>query len=159
MSRIAFTINGRATEVDVEPDTPLLWVIRDDLRLTGTKFGCGIGMCGACTVHVGGRATRSCVTPVADVDGAEITTIEGLHADGQHPVQQAWLKLRVPQCGYCQSGQIMQAVALLTDMPDPTDADIDAVMGGNLCRCMTYNRIRAAVRDAALVMQQERSDG
>ncbi len=146
---IAFTLNGRTVSVDVDGDTPLLWVIRDDLGLTGTKFGCGIGMCGACTVHVGGRATRSCITAVAAVAGAEVTTIEGLDPAGAHPVQQAWLALQVPQCGYCQSGQIMQAAALLKDFPNPSDRDIDAVMAGNLCRCMTYVRIRAAIKHAA----------
>ncbi|CAA0086111.1 Isoquinoline 1-oxidoreductase subunit alpha [Starkeya nomas] len=156
---IEFTINGRAVSVDVEPDTPLLWVIRDEVALTGTKYGCGIGLCGACTVHVGGRATRSCITPVSDVAGAEITTIEGLDPKGEHPVQQAWRHLRVPQCGYCQSGQIMQAAAFLKDIPNPTDDDIDAVMTGNLCRCMTYNRIRAAVREAAATLRGEATNG
>jgi isoquinoline 1-oxidoreductase alpha subunit len=146
---IAFTLNGRPVSVDVDGATPLLWVIRDDLGLTGTKFGCGIGMCGACTVHVGGRATRSCITSVAAVAGAEVTTIEGLDPAGAHPVQQAWQALQVPQCGYCQSGQIMQAAALLKDFPNPSDRDIDAVMAGNLCRCMTYVRIRAAIKRAA----------
>jgi isoquinoline 1-oxidoreductase alpha subunit len=140
-----FRINGRSVSVGEETDTPLLWVIRDEIGLKGTKFGCGIGMCGACTVHVGGRPTRSCITPISAVEGAEITTIEG-----DHPVQQAWRELQVPQCGYCQSGQIMQAVTLLKDFPTPTDADIDAVMAGNLCRCMTYPRIRAAIKAAAL---------
>ncbi|RLL63939.1 (2Fe-2S)-binding protein [Paenirhodobacter hankyongi] len=156
---IEFSINGRAVRVDVDPDTPLLWVIRDEVGLTGTKFGCGIGMCGACTVHVGGRATRSCITPVSDVAGAEITTIEGLDPAGEHPLQQAWRELKVPQCGYCQSGQIMQAAAFLKDIPNPTDADIDAVMTGNLCRCMTYNRIREAVREAAAAMRGEKTNG
>ncbi|RWR52291.1 (2Fe-2S)-binding protein [Sinirhodobacter ferrireducens] len=156
---IEFSINGRAVSVDVDPDTPLLWVIRDEVGLTGTKFGCGIGMCGACTVHVGGRATRSCITPVSDVAGAEITTIEGLDPAGEHPLQQAWRELKVPQCGYCQSGQIMQAAAFLKDIPNPTDADIDAVMTGNLCRCMTYNRIREAVREAAAAMRGEKTNG
>lgn len=156
---IHFTINGKPVEVDVEDDTPLLWVIRDEVGLTGTKFGCGIGMCGACTVHVGGRATRSCITPVSSVMGAEITTIEGLDAKDAHPVQEAWRNLRVPQCGYCQSGQIMQAAALLKDLPDPSDEDIDAVMTGNLCRCMTYVRIRAAVREAATAMKGTVTNG
>lgn len=156
---IEFSINGRAVSVDVDPDTPLLWVIRDEVGLTGTKFGCGIGMCGACTVHVGGRATRACITPVSDVAGAEITTIEGLDPAGEHPLQQAWRELKVPQCGYCQSGQIMQAAAFLKDIPNPTDADIDAVMTGNLCRCMTYNRIREAVREAAAAMRGEKTNG
>lgn len=146
---IRFQLNDRDVVVDVDDDTPLLWVIRDDIGLTGTKFGCGIGMCGACTVHVGGRATRSCITRIADVEGAAVTTIEGLDPGGQHPVQKAWLGLQVPQCGYCQSGQIMQAAAMLVDFPAPTDQDIDAVMAGNLCRCMTYKRIRAAIHAAA----------
>jgi len=145
----SFTLNGHPIKVDAEPDTPLLWVIRDDAGLTGTKFGCGVGMCGACTVHVGGRATRSCITPVSAVEGAEVTTIEGLHPKGEHPLQKAWLALQVPQCGYCQSGQLMQAAALLKDFPLPTDKDIDGVMAGNLCRCMTYPRIRAAIKQAA----------
>ncbi len=145
-----FTINGRSVTVDADDDTPLLWVIRDDIGLTGTKFGCGIGLCGACTVHVGGRATRSCITPVGAIAGAEITTIEGLDPAGAHPVQKAWQDLQVPQCGYCQSGQIMQAVALLKDFPAPTDEDISAGMAGNLCRCMTYARIREAIKKAAV---------
>jgi len=147
-----FTINGRAVSSDADEDTPLLWVIRDDIGLTGTKFGCGIGMCGACTVHVGGRAVRSCITPISAVDGAEVTTIEGLDPASQHPVQKAWLELQTPQCGYCQSGQIMQAAAMLKDFPAPTDQDIDATMSGNLCRCMTYVRIRAAIKQAAAEM-------
>ena len=143
------SINGRTHSVDAPADTPLLWVIREQLGMTGTKFGCGAGLCGACTVHVGGRATRSCITPLNAVDGADITTIEGLHPTAEHPVQIAWRALQVPQCGYCQSGQIMQAVALLSDFPAPTDADIDAVMAGSLCRCMTYVRIRDAIKQAA----------
>ncbi|MDX3886249.1 MULTISPECIES: (2Fe-2S)-binding protein [Sphingomonas] len=147
-----FTINGRAVSVDADEDSALLWAIRDDIGLTGTKFGCGIGMCGACTVHVGGRATRSCITPLAAVEGADITTIEGLDPAGAHPVQKAWRALQVPQCGYCQPGQIMQVAAMLKDFPAPTDADIDAVMAGSLCRCMTYVRIRAAIKEAAAAM-------
>lgn len=147
-----FTLNGRKVTVDAEPDTPLLWVIRDDLGLTGTKFGCGIGMCGACTVHIDGQAVRSCITLMGDVAGASITTIEGLDPAHAHPVQKAWGALQVPQCGYCQSGQIMQAVALIGHFPKPSDEDIDAVMAGNLCRCMTYVRIRAAIKEAALEM-------
>jgi isoquinoline 1-oxidoreductase alpha subunit len=146
---INMRINGRVATISEEPDTPLLWVIRDEIGLKGTKFGCGIGMCGACTVHVAGRATRSCITPISDVQGAEVTTIEGLHPQGEHPVQKVWRDIQVPQCGYCQSGQIMQVAAMLKDFPDPTDADIDAVMTGNLCRCMTYPRIRAAIKAAA----------
>jgi isoquinoline 1-oxidoreductase alpha subunit len=150
---ISLKVNGRDISLDVDPDTPLLWVLRDVLDMTGTKFGCGIGMCGACTVHVGGQATRACITFVRDVEGAEVTTIEGLDPEGNHPVQEAWRDLRVPQCGYCQSGQIMQAAALLKDIPAPSDDDIDAVMTGNLCRCMTYPRIRRAVREAANAMK------
>ncbi|MBI0325767.1 (2Fe-2S)-binding protein [Burkholderia plantarii] len=149
----SFRINGRPMTVETDEQTPLLWVIRDEVGLKGTKFGCGIGMCGACTVHVGGRPTRSCVTQLGAVDGAEITTIEGLDPQGQHPVQRVWRDLQVPQCGYCQSGQIMQAAALLKDFPAPTDADIDAVMTGNLCRCMTYTRIREAIKQAARDMR------
>jgi isoquinoline 1-oxidoreductase alpha subunit len=144
-----FTINGRAVSTDVDDDTPLLWVIRDEIGLTGTKFGCGIGMCGACTVHVGGRATRSCITSLASIDGAEVITIEGLDPTSDHPLQKAWRELQVPQCGYCQPGQIMQAAAMLKDFPAPSDNEIDAVMAGNLCRCMTYVRIRAAIKQAA----------
>ena len=144
-----FELNGRTVSVDVAEDTPLLWVIRDEIGLKGTKFGCGIGMCGACTVHVEGRAIRSCITPLGMVAAATVTTIEGLDPDGQHPLQRAWVETQVPQCGYCQSGQIMQAATLLKDFPDPTDKDIDAVMGGNLCRCMAYIRIRRAIKLAA----------
>ncbi|MFG6559666.1 (2Fe-2S)-binding protein [Sulfitobacter sp. 1A15299] len=149
---IKFELNGRSISVDADPDMPLLWAIRDEIGLTGTKFGCGIGACGACTVHVDGTATRSCITYLGDVEGLSVTTIEGLDAEGKHPVQEAWRNLRVPQCGYCQSGQIMQAASLLKDTPNPSDEDIDAVMTGNLCRCMTYPRIREAVRDAATAM-------
>jgi isoquinoline 1-oxidoreductase alpha subunit len=147
-----FTINGRSFSTDVDENTPLLWVIRDAAGYTGTKFGCGIGMCGACTVHLDGRALRSCITPVGAVAGAEITTIEGLDANGQHPLQKAWIDAQVPQCGYCQSGQIMQAATLLKDYPNPTDANIDAVMSGNLCRCMAYVRIKKAIKLAAVEM-------
>lgn len=150
---INFKLNGKDVSLDVDPDTPLLWALRDDIGLKGTKFGCGIGMCGACTVHIDGYATRSCVTPVSVAEGSEITTIEGLDPNGAHPVQEAWRNLRVPQCGYCQSGQIMQAASMLAETPNPTDDDIDAVMSGNLCRCMTYPRIRQAVREAAQAMQ------
>jgi len=153
-----FILNGKPMSADVEADTPLLWVIRDELNMTGTKFGCGIGTCGACTVHVGGRATRSCITPVSSVEGAEITTIEGLSENGDHPLQVSWQKLQVPQCGYCQSGQIMQAAALLKDIPNPSDADIDAVMGGNLCRCMTYVRIRSAIHEAANAIKENNNE-
>jgi isoquinoline 1-oxidoreductase subunit alpha len=150
---ITFQINGQAASVDVAGDTPLLWVIRDVVSLKGTKFGCGIGLCGACTVHLEGRAIRSCITPVRAVEGAEITTIEGLDPQGRHPLQMAWIATQAPQCGYCQSGQIMQAASLLRDYPDPTDQNIDAVMGGNLCRCMAYRRIRAAIKVAAKEMK------
>lgn len=144
-----FRINGREVSVDADDDTPLLWVIREDIGLTGTKFGCGIGQCGACTVHVGGAAVRSCSTRLGDIAGAEVTTIEGLDPAGRHPLQVAWNALQVPQCGYCQSGQIMQAAALLMATPRPDDSDIDSAMAGNLCRCMTYVRIRAAIKAAA----------
>jgi isoquinoline 1-oxidoreductase subunit alpha len=144
------TINGKTVEVDVEADTPLLWVLRDTLGMTGTKYGCGMALCGACTVHLDGEPVRSCVTPVSAVtEQQKITTIEGLSADRSHPVQKAWIELDVPQCGYCQSGQIMSAAALLAKTPQPTDADIDAAMAGNLCRCGTYQRIRAAIHKAA----------
>lgn len=155
---IKLNVNGRDISVDADADTPLLWALRDEIGLTGTKYGCGIGMCGACTVHVGGRATRSCITPLSAVAGTTITTIEGLDRQDNHPVQKAWRDLRVPQCGYCQSGQIMQAAALLQDIPDPSDEDIDAVMTGNLCRCMTYTRIRSAVRQAADANREEISN-
>ncbi|NHO33049.1 (2Fe-2S)-binding protein [Acetobacter fallax] len=154
---IKFKLNGRDVSLDVPEDTPLLWAIRDDLGLTGTKFGCGVGQCGACTVHVGGRATRSCITPVSSVEGAEVTTIEGLDPAGDHPLQEAWRDIQVPQCGYCQSGQIMQAASLLKDYPLPTDEEIDGVMGGSLCRCMTYIRIRKAIKQAAAAMQSKNS--
>jgi isoquinoline 1-oxidoreductase alpha subunit len=143
------TVNGKAATVDVPEDMPLLWVLRDVLNLRGTKYGCGIGQCGACTVHFGGRAVRSCQTPVAAADGAQITTIEGLSPDGLHPVQLAWAEIDVPQCGYCQAGQMMSASALLAKTPKPTDQDIDAAMNGNICRCGTYIRIRQAIHRAA----------
>lgn len=142
-------INGASTSVDVDPDTPLLWVLRDHLNLTGTKFGCGVGQCGACTVHLDGQATRSCQWIVRDVGTRRITTIEGLSADGSHPVQRAWVREQVPQCGYCQVGQIMSAAALLAERPHPSDADIDTAMAGNICRCGTYQRIRRAIHIAA----------
>ena len=146
---ITFTLNGKAQTVDVSPDMPLLWVLRDTLNMTGTKFGCGMALCGACTVHINGEATRSCVTPISSVSGKKITTIEGLSADGSHPVQKAWIEEDVPQCGYCQSGQIMSASALLASNPHPSDADIDDAMSGNICRCGTYVRIREAIKQAA----------
>jgi isoquinoline 1-oxidoreductase subunit alpha len=146
---IRFTVNGKPRSVDVDPGTPLLWVLRDTLGLTGTKFGCGIALCGACTVHINGEATRSCVTTVSSVAGKKVTTIEGLSSNLSHPVQRAWIELDVPQCGYCQSGQIMSAAALLAQKPEPTDADIDDFMAGNICRCGTYQRIREAIHRAA----------
>jgi isoquinoline 1-oxidoreductase alpha subunit len=145
----SFTLNGRKIAVDDDPSTPLLWVVRDTLGLTGTKFGCGVAQCGACTLHVDGEPVRSCVVPVADAEGKSVTTIEGLSPDGSHPVQRAWAELDVPQCGYCQPGQIMSAAALLTQNPEPSDADIDEAMSGNLCRCGTYLRIRAAIHRAS----------
>jgi isoquinoline 1-oxidoreductase subunit alpha len=143
-------VNGQQRTVDAAPDTPLLWVLRDDLGLTGTKFGCGIAACGACTVHVNGTPTRACVTPLSAIAGKIITTIEGLTRDlKDHPVQRAWHELNVPQCGYCQAGQLMSAAALVDKNPEPTDADIDAAMAGNICRCGTYGRIREAIKRAA----------
>jgi isoquinoline 1-oxidoreductase subunit alpha len=149
---IVLTVNGQRHELDIEPETPLLWVLRDEIGLTGTKYGCGIAQCGACTVHVDGQATRSCSVAVSDVANAQITTIEGLSPDGSHPVQKAWLAEDVPQCGYCQSGQIMAAAAFLKEMPNPTDADIDDGIT-NICRCGTYPRIRAAIHRAAALMK------
>ncbi|TKT81061.1 (2Fe-2S)-binding protein [Aquamicrobium sp. LC103] len=146
-------VNGAAYDVDVEPETPLLWVLRDTIGLTGTKFGCGIAQCGACTVHIDGQAVRSCVTSVDSAVGYEVTTIEGLSEDNSHPVQRAWIEHTAPQCGYCQSGQIMAAVALLMETPNPSDSDIDAAMAGNLCRCGTYQRIRRAIHRAAELSQ------
>jgi aerobic-type carbon monoxide dehydrogenase small subunit (CoxS/CutS family) len=151
---IRIVVNGVAREVDVDPDTPLLWVLRDTLGLTGTKYGCGIARCGACTVHLDGVPVRSCTTPVADAGGAAVTTIEGL--GGDHPLQRAWIAESVPQCGYCQSGQIMSALALLRANPDPAPADVDSVMAANLCRCGTYPRIRRAIRRAADEMGSSR---
>ena len=148
------TVNGRSSTVDVPPDTPLLWVIRDVLNLHGTKYGCGIGQCGACTVHVNGQAVRSCSLPISAAANATITTIEGLSPNGLHPLQKAWLEVDVPQCGYCQAGQIMSAAALLAKHPHPTDRDIDTAMNGNLCRCGTYLRIREAIHKAAAMQRQ-----
>ncbi len=149
MSTFTLHVNGRSHEVDAAPETPLLWVLRDTLDLVGTKFGCGIGQCAACTVHLDGAPARACLTPVSAVGSAKVTTIEGLSADGQHPLQRAWCELDVAQCGYCQAGQIMSAAALLARNPSPTDGDIDLAMAGNLCRCATYHRIRAGIHRAA----------
>jgi isoquinoline 1-oxidoreductase subunit alpha len=149
MASMTLRINGRERTVSVAPETPLLWVLRDTLELTGTKFGCGAGLCGACTVHLDGQAARSCATPVSQASGKNITTIEGLSANGLHPLQQAWIAEQVPQCGYCQAGQIMAAAALLERIPQPSDEQITQAMNGNLCRCGTYDRIRRAIRRAA----------
>lgn len=142
-------VNGKEHELDVDPEMPLLWALRDVLGLTGTKFGCGEALCGACTIHIDGEAVRACVTPVRRADGKAVTTIEGLSRDGDHPLQRAWIELGVPQCGFCQAGQIMTAAALLAKRPRPTDVEIDQSMAGNICRCGTYPRIRAAIRKAA----------
>ncbi|HLJ48930.1 MAG TPA: (2Fe-2S)-binding protein [Bryobacteraceae bacterium] len=156
---ITFTLNGKRQAVDVNPKMPLLWVLRDTLGLTGTKFGCGIAQCGACTVHVEGRAIRSCITPVSTVAGKKVVTIEGLSEASTHAVQRAWVEGDVPQCGYCQSGQIMSAAALLAKNSQPTDADIDEVMNGNICRCGTYQEIRAAIHRAAVLMAAKKEGG
>jgi len=148
---ISLSVNDKEVSVDVDPDMPLLWVLRDMLGLTGTKYGCGAALCGACTVHVAGEPVRSCVTPVSSVGTRKVTTIEGLSAGRSHPLQRAWIELDVPQCGYCQSGQIMSAAALLAHKPQPSDAEIDAAMAGNVCRCGTYQRIRAAIHRAAML--------
>jgi isoquinoline 1-oxidoreductase alpha subunit len=145
----SLSVNGKAVTLDVDPDTPLLWVLRDELKLTGTKYGCGIAHCGACTVHLNGLPRRSCVTPISSIEGSKVVTIEGISGKEADAITRAWIALDVPQCGYCQSGQIMTAVALLSEIPQPTDADIDSAMAGNVCRCATYVRIRAAVHRAA----------
>jgi isoquinoline 1-oxidoreductase alpha subunit len=150
---VTLNVNGQSHTLDIDEDTPLLWAIRDEIGLTGTKFGCGVAQCGACTVYVNGVATRSCVTPISIVDGQSITTIEGITGKEAEAVQAAWAALDVPQCGYCQSGQIMSAVALLGEVPKPSDEDINLAMNGNLCRCATYVRIRAAIHDAAKRME------
>jgi len=150
---VTLLVNGKSREVDASPDMPLLWVLRDKLHLTGTKFGCGVALCGACTVHIDGMAARSCSTPLSAVAGRKITTIEGLSRKSDHPVQRAWLMHDAPQCGYCQSGQIMSAAALLAKNKSPSDADIDVAMAGNLCRCGTYNEIREAIHTAAKLVQ------
>jgi isoquinoline 1-oxidoreductase alpha subunit len=156
---IKLTVNSETHELDVDPDMPLLWAIRDHLQLTGTKFGCGMALCGACTVHIDGQATRSCVTPISAVQGKSITTIEGLSTAAGKVVQSAWVSLDVPQCGYCQSGQIMSASALLAGNSKPTDEDIDAAMAGNICRCATYTRIRAAIHQAAAALPTNTAKG
>jgi isoquinoline 1-oxidoreductase subunit alpha len=149
MASITLTVNGRKITAEADPATPILWVLRDSLGLTGTKFGCGASLCGACTVHLDGQAIRSCVTPISEASGKTITTIEGLSANRSHPLQKAWIAEDVPQCGYCQSGMIMTAAALLAAKPNPTDADVDGALGGHICRCGTYQRIRRAVQRAA----------
>ena len=149
MPLFTLDVNGKTVEVDVDPATPVLWVLRDHLKLVGTKYGCGMAQCGACTIHLGGSAVRSCVLPVSSVGDRPITTIEGLSPEGTHPLQEAWLEHDVPQCGYCQAGQIMSAAALLKANPRPTDAEIDEAMNGNICRCGTYTRIHAAIKTAA----------
>ena len=155
MTMFSLTVNGKVVQADVSPDTPLLWVVRDTLGMTGTKFGCGSGLCGACTVHIDGMPVRSCITPIDTVKGKKIVTVEAVGASAAgHAVQAAWLKHDVPQCGYCQSGQIMSATALLAMNKRPSDADIDSAMSGNLCRCGTYNQIRAAIKDAAAAMSK-----
>jgi isoquinoline 1-oxidoreductase subunit alpha len=157
--RVTFEVNGQPTTVDVPADTPLLWVLRDAIGLKGTKFGCGMAQCGACTVHVDGEATRSCALPAGSLEGARITTIEGLSPDGSHALQRAWQELDVPQCGYCQAGQLMSAAALLARNPRPSDADIDRAMNGNICRCGTYLRIRKAIHQAAAYTSDGASNG
>ncbi len=149
MTQVTLNVNGADRQLDIDQDTPLLWALRDELGLTGTKFGCGMAQCGSCTVHVDGQPMRSCIVPAAAFAGRKITTIEGLSEHGDHPLQQAWIELNTPQCGYCQAGQIMSAAALLAQNPDPSDSDIDAAMNGNICRCGAYQRIRAAIHLAA----------
>jgi isoquinoline 1-oxidoreductase alpha subunit len=151
---VNFNLNGKGVSAKAEPDTPLLWVIRDELGLTGTKYGCGMALCGACTVHLDGHAVRSCQTPVSAVQGRKVTTVESLSRNNTHPLQVAWIKHDVPQCGYCQSGQLMSAAALLGKNTNPSEADIDAAMSGNVCRCGTYGRIRAAIKDAAATIRK-----
>lgn len=159
MAAFSITVNGKTHTVDVSPDTPLLWVLRDSLELTGTKFGCGMALCGACTVHVDGESRRSCVTKISTVAGKRITTIEGLSADGSHPLQKAWLEEQVPQCGYCQVGMIMTSAALLAKNPHPSDAEIDDALSGHICRCATYLRIRRAIHRAAKQASQPAAAG
>ena len=156
MTKYTLNVNGATKSLDVVPDTPLLWALRDSLDLSGTKYGCGVGQCGACLVQINGVPTRSCMTPVSSVGRQKVTTIEGIDPKAAHPLQQAWQELDVPQCGYCQAGQIMSAAALLKDNPNPSDADIDAAMGGNLCRCATYLRIRAGIHRAAEIARTQK---
>lgn len=156
MSKYMLNVNGQTKSVDLVPDTPLLWALRDSLDLVGTKYGCGVGQCGACMVQINGVPTRSCMTPVSSVGRQKVTTIEGIDPKAAHPLQQAWQELDVPQCGYCQAGQVMSAAALLKDNPNPSDADIDAAMGGNLCRCATYMRIRAGIHRAAEIARAQK---
>jgi len=155
MKAITFELNGRSVQVEVEPDKPLLWVLREDLGLVGTKYGCGMAICGCCTVHLEGDAIRSCVTPMSRVEGKRVTTIEGLSNDLNHPVQKAWMEIQVPQCGYCQPGQMMSAACLLAQNPEPSDSEIDEAMSGNLCRCGTYQRVRKAIHLAASITGQK----
>ena len=155
MKKITISVNGSKREFNIDGGTPLLWVLRDELKLTGTKYGCGRGLCGACTIHIDGEETRSCITAVENIQGREITTIEGLSKDGNHPVQKAWIKQDVPQCGYCQSGQIMTASALLSRNNNPDDSDIDSAMKMNICRCGTYQRIRKAIHTASKELRNE----
>lgn len=157
MTTVAFTINGKPASVEADADTPLLWIIREHIKLTGTKFGCGAGLCGACTVHLNGKAVRSCQTQLSEVANKKVTTIEGLSSDSSHPLQKAWIAHQVPQCGYCQSGQIMSAAILLAENNSPTDEDIDEAMGGNICRCGTYPRIRSAIHRAAELAREPRA--
>lgn len=160
MKRIFFTVNGKSVDIEVEPEKPLLWVLREDLNLTGTKYSCGIAQCGCCTVHLNGEAVRSCVTPIARAEGHKVVTVEGLSDDNSHPVQKAWLAEQVPQCGYCQPGQMMSAACLLKNNTNPTDADINNAMSGNLCRCGTYPRIRSAIkRAAAIILAEDKNSG
>jgi len=156
MKKVIFILNGKSTTVEVDPDKPLLWVLREDLRLTGTKYGCGMAICGCCTVHLDGDAIRSCVTPMSRVEGKQVTTIEGLSNDLSHPVQKAWMQVQVPQCGYCQTGQMMSAACLLAQNPKPNDAEIAEAMSGNLCRCGTYQRVRKAIHLAASITAETR---
>ena len=159
MKKVSFILNGKSTSLETVPDKPLLWVLREELGLTGTKYGCGMAICGCCTVHLEGDAIRSCVTPVSRVEGKRVTTIEGLSADLSHPVQRAWIEIQVPQCGYCQPGQMMSAACLLAQNPKPTDSDITDAMSGNLCRCGTYQRVRRAIHRAAEIGAEKGARG